>query len=159
MRPISLISIKKTLLTALVPIFFLMNANAQPVVKRDTACNFLKHLKFKKGVDTLVFKATYLSLFLLGPFTTYDERFFKKHKIDIHRFSNSELEFQPQDCSKSFSAPLMNFKDTAGLLNADNLGISVIITCVVFEGYAGYLDHSPLVLVIKAVPKKPIGSL
>ena len=53
----------------------------------------------------------------------------------------------------------MDFDDKEHLFDGDNLGISIIVTCVVFEGYLGYTDHSSYVLVIKVVPKKPIGFL
>ena len=58
-----------------------------------------------------------------------------------------------------YYAPLMDFDDKEHLFDGDNLGISIIVTCVVFEGYLGYTDHSSYVLVIKVVPKKPIGFL
>jgi hypothetical protein len=146
----------KVLIVPLFVIFFTISGKAQTVVSKDTSCSFLKNLRFKHGVDTIVVKGTLSALVQLAPFTTYEENFLKRRRVNIHKIG-SEIEFQPENCTKAVLAPLMVFADKERFINSDNNGISIYVTCVVFEGYLGYTNHSPYVLVIKVAPQKPIA--
>jgi hypothetical protein len=100
---------------------FAINCKAQTLTSQDTSCSFLKNLKFKHGVDTLVFNAVYLDLVEPGPFTTYEESFLKKRRVNLHKIG-AELYFQPENCTKEFSASLMVFADKEDFLDGENLG-------------------------------------
>jgi hypothetical protein len=50
---------KKILLILLVVIGYASNASAQTSVTADTSCSFLKNIKFKNGVDTVVVKVLF----------------------------------------------------------------------------------------------------
>jgi hypothetical protein len=123
-------------------------AGAQTTIGKDTSCSFLKNLKFKNGADTLVIRGTMVASIQLAPFTTYEESFLKKRGIDIKKIGTS-IEFKPEHCTKNWVLPLMVHAGLGDLLNHSE-GKTITITCLVFNGYSGYKDHSPYVLVIKA---------
>ncbi|HEY4324761.1 MAG TPA: hypothetical protein VGN20_12270 [Mucilaginibacter sp.] len=135
--------------TLLVCILFCLSCLAQ-----GTSCDFLKNIKFKNGVDTFTVKATFLSLLQLRPPLVSMVSFYKKQKL------TDEIEFRPENCSTSYVVPLKAFEDKEGLFSGDNLGLNILLTCVIFEKYlhSDIDGESPFFIVIKAVPQRPIGS-
>ena len=125
---------------------------AQTTIARDTSCSFLKNLRYKNGVDTVVISGTVVASVRLPPFSMYEERFLRKRGVDINKIGSS-IEFRPGNCSGSFLMPLMVHADKGNFLDHYN-GKRIKLTCVVFQGYAGNKDHSPYVLVLRAVPEK-----
>jgi hypothetical protein len=142
----------KILIALLFITSFSINAKAQTAVKQDTSCSFLKNLRFKNGVDTIVIKATYLDLVQLPPPLVSMEGFYRKQKL------SGQIHFKPENCSTEYIVPLKMFRDRDGLLTGGNLGLSVRLTCVVFKKYLHVYGNVPFFIVIKAVPEKPVGS-
>jgi hypothetical protein len=121
-----------------------LNALAQPA---NDSCNFLKNLKFKNGRDTIVIKAVLRACLEAPP------RLLNKHPSIYDYKFDSYIDFQPENCSKEYDEPLLNSAVIkAQFLNGENLGITIYLTCVVFNEHSSYTNGDPDCLVIKVVP-------
>src|SRR5579863_320690 len=66
-------------------------------------CNFLKNMKFKNGRDTLVVKAILYDVHMAPP------RLLTKKHPTIYRYKfGSEIAFNPVNCAKEYSEPLLD---------------------------------------------------
>jgi hypothetical protein len=122
---------------------------AQTNPTRQTQCDFLKNIKFRNGKDTIVIKAILHDIIEAPPRVIT----LKKSSRSIYKYKfGSKIVFQPENCTKKYSAPLLDAEYDNHLLNSDNLGITVYLTCVVFNEY---FDNNgmPDLIVINIVPK------
>ncbi|MBS1525620.1 MAG: hypothetical protein JST19_08220 [Bacteroidetes bacterium] len=124
-------------------------------VSAQSQCDFLKNLKFKNGRDTIIVKAV-LRDFLLAPPRTL---FKKPPAIYKYKFDSNIL-FQPENCDRNYEMPVISSRwvDPENILNSDNLGLTVYLTCVVFNESAltrGQPDC--LVIKIKSAIQSPIA--
>lgn len=136
---------------------FSISAIAQTTVKNDTSCSFLKNIKFKNGVDTVVVKVTFVDINPLSSLGRLDE--LKENGVDKSKFIY-QLVFKPENCSKEYIGA-----SSAGNINRIlkqnpfplSLTVTLYITCVAFNKYNYDNDGTPYFVVIKITTKKPRG--
>jgi len=121
-----------------------LSALAQSATNR---CDFLKNLKFNTGRDTIIIKATLLDFFLAPP------RLIKQKQPSIYKYKfNSYIQFQPENSVKQYGEPFLHIgSDKENVLSGDNLGITVYLTCVVFNE-SSLKKGEPDCLIIKITP-------
>lgn len=135
----------KSSFLAIVLIAFGLGVSAQ---SKTDSCSFLKNLKFKNGRDTIVVKAI-LRDFILAP-----PRLLLKKAPSIYKYKfRSYLLFQPENYGRTYDTPIISSKsvDPNNILNGDNLGLTVFVTCVVFNE-STLAKGLPDCLVIKVKP-------
>jgi hypothetical protein len=122
------------------------SASAQSKAK---PCDFLKNLKFRNGRDTIVVKAILCSDIEAPP------RLLNKHP-SIYKYKfDSYIEFQPENCSKKYNEPLLSSAAAkARFLNGNNLGITIYLTCIIFDEHTIRKDV-PDCLVIRVFRTMP----
>jgi hypothetical protein len=144
------------LISAILLISFSINVNAQSLVN-DSNCNFLKNVRFKNGIDTLVIKACFKDINPLPSSGYLDE--LKEYGINKNKF-NYQLVFEPENCSKEYIGP-SSASNVNKILRKNPyplfLTLTVYVTCVVFEKYSYDNEGAPYFVVIKIATKKPAG--
>jgi len=111
------------------------------------SCDLFKNLQLKNGRDTVVVKAIFYSNVQAPPKLLNIQSSIYKYKFD------SFIEFQPENCLKKYNEPLLNsvgVKDQ--LLNGNNTGLTVYLTCVVFNEHFLHTNGDLDCLVIKITP-------
>ncbi|WP_426668585.1 hypothetical protein ACPPVU_20420 [Mucilaginibacter sp. McL0603] len=137
------------LIVILCSVGFSYGITAQTNPTRQTQCDFLKNIKFRSGKDTIVIKAILHDIIEAPPRLIT----LKKSPRSIYKYKfGSEIVFQPENCTKKYSAPLLDAAYDNHFLNSANLGITVYLTCVVFNEY---FDNNgmPDLIVINVAPK------
>jgi hypothetical protein len=137
--------------TLLIVIAFVASAFSL-LAQSTNNCDFLKNLKFENGRDTIVVKAVLLDYLQAPP------RLIKKKRPKIYRYRfGSNILFQPENCARKYQEPALSaISDKENLLNGNNLGATVYLTCVVFN--ESLLNNGELdCLAICVSRKKPIN--
>jgi hypothetical protein len=125
------------------------NAMAKSPAIRDTSCNFLKKLKFKNGLDTLVVKTTYLEVANMIPISQRFETLDKEAKIKSKAFTY-QLGIQPEGCSKIYYGPC-SYK---GNINNVRSGTVFYVTCIAFERHDLEYKGVPFFVIIDVSVRK-----
>ena len=135
-------------------LFFSMNVLSQIVENRANACGFLQSLKYKNGVDTVIFTATLKDVTEdVGGgniFKTLD----KEKKLNSKNFVD-QVGLQPDGCTKIYYAPLHKKADPEKVLVPININAKAYITCVAFKRHEWENEGVPFFVVIKISLKKP----
>jgi hypothetical protein len=140
----------KSLIIALLIVGYSLNTIAQTIIQKDTTCSFLKNIKFKNGTDTVIIKATLVDITPAPP-PIIDLKN-PGRRINKYKF-NSELWFQPENCTEKYYAPLKDSAYDETILNASGLGKIIYVTCVVFKEKT-YRQGWPDFMAIKVAAKK-----
>ncbi len=136
----------KSLIISLLIVGYSLNTITQATIQKDNNCSFFKNLKFKDGRDTIVVKAILYDYLQAPPKLSNIKPSIYKYKFD------SYIAFQPENCLKKYSEPILNAADPGKLLNGDNLGLTVYLTCVIFNEHFLNSNGDPDCLVIKITP-------
>jgi hypothetical protein len=118
-------------------VLFSLKASAQDITRARDNCDFLKNIHFINGVDTIVLKAHYLSVFSQGPELILKD--LEKKKMINAKSLDHTIGFQVVNCPKEFMAAY-SFKNKAAmdLMEKKPEGTTIYLTCIVFEGYYNY---------------------
>jgi capsule polysaccharide export protein KpsE/RkpR len=111
--------------------------------KTDTLCNFLKHLKFKNGIDTIKIKVKYQSQFESPDYSILkklnDEKILDYNEFGVESNgteSSSAISFTLENFLKIFDATTSK-KVNRDLVNSLKPGQFIYLTCVVFDKDVG----------------------
>jgi hypothetical protein len=113
----------------------------------SNACSLFKKLKFKNGRDTIVVKAILYGNVQAPPKLLNVLPSIYKYKFDGY------VEFQPENCLQKYNEPILNSAAVkTQFLNGNNTGLTVYVTCVVFNEHFLHTNGDPDCLVIKITP-------
>jgi hypothetical protein len=131
---------------------FSINAIAQIEPSEDYNCSFLKNLKFKNGVDTIMVKAVFKDAAEMVKGGSIFKTLDNEKKLKSKQFTY-QIGFQPEGCLKIYYGP-SNVKNPQ-LINApDIIGKTVYIKCIAFEKREWEDRGIPFFVVIDVTIKK-----
>jgi len=131
-------------------ILLIVSGSSALAQSKTDMCSFLKNLKFKNGRDTIVVKAVLYDVHMAPP------RLRTKKHPTIYRYKfGSEIAFKPVNCFKEYSEPLLDKAWDEKILKGSNNGITLYLTCVVFNEHFYYNNGEPDCMIIKVSRKNP----
>jgi hypothetical protein len=125
---------------------FALSLSTTAFAQVNSECNFLKHLKFKNGTDTIVLKATYVNITEVHSNGSAFDILLKKGKIKTNAY-NDQVTFRPINCKTEYAMP-----DGSGNLsihNLSNIGKTFYFTLVAFERKDWYYKDTPFCLITR----------
>ena len=140
------------IVVCLLIVTFALNSFSQKNAKKttqlpdqtDTNCGAFKNLKFKKGVDTIILKATYSEMVASTPGGSLFKTLDREKKLNSKMFTY-DLGIKPDGCSEIVYAP--SSIKTPGVLRN---GKAYYFTCIVFENKAWEYKGLPFFVIIGA---------
>ncbi|HWD87924.1 MAG TPA: hypothetical protein VG367_07350 [Mucilaginibacter sp.] len=126
----------------------------KPLSIDSSQCDFLKNLKFKNGRDTITIKAVLGDIVEAPPRVSFKNK--PRPTIYKYKFS-SYLSFRPENCIGEYSAALLDNAFDNKILTYSNRGITVFITCIVFnQSFDNVIGHDCIVIKVASAIQTPI---
>lgn len=121
-------------------IVFGTTAKAQQIGPAESGnCSFLKGIRFRKGVDTIIVKATFRDAAEMIPGGIALETLDKEKKIKSKYF-DYQIGFQPKNCLKTYYGPTNVHNRKLIFGKPSIMGRMVYVKCIVFERHE-WEDH------------------